>query len=749
MLKSSSAIWLSVLLLFIPGCGPFTSWQDDQKTAQRVQDFPTQGLDLKAPARIYFDEHQIPFIEAGHDDDLPYLLGMVHAHLRLAQMEVFRRAAQGRLTEMFGPFVSKVDHSLRILNLTKAVPQMARDLPPRTRLWLERFSEGINHYSTRAARLSPEMEILGLEHEPWSVEDVLCVGRMAAADVNWLFWFGALRMKDQKAWAELWTRIKKQSQAGPASFPPGQALPQELLSGAVKSGSNCVAVAPSRSQSGGAILANDAHVGLNVPAMWLLVGYKSPSLQVLGYTVPGAPLVLMGRNKDIAWGGTNMLSLSSSLYDISGPEYDGGLTRRTEKLKVRWWLNREVEVRESEYGQVVTDSPYFEELGLGRLALKWRGHQPSDEVSAFMAVNRARDWPEFRAAFESYAVSGQNMLYADHQGNIGQVMAIEFTPAAGRTGSRLVGDPKQPDQLWQKAYKSTELPAAYNPESGFLASSNNAPVKLNPPLSLFARGGDRFRRIGQLMEKWPKLGVEELKKLQLDTYGVSSHRLAKAIVKSAQGLQNPPADLLAALSAWDGRYDVDSNGAAALELSAYHLVEELYRERYGPELAEYIAGMSSVYDLISDDLEQGDQSKALAAALKQAAQDHKEHATWGSLHYLRISHIMGNAPLIGSRFRYGELPYPGSSRTLMKSAHSLQNQKHYARYGANARFIADMSSPDENYFALLGGQDGYFGSDNYLDMAEKWKKGEFIKVPMSLDKIEKQFQYKLELKPKP
>ena len=95
MLKSSSAIWLSVLLLFIPGCGPFTSWQDDQKTAQRVQDFPTQGLDLKAPARIYFDEHQIPFIEAGHDDDLPYLLGMVHAHLRLAQMEVFRRAVPG------------------------------------------------------------------------------------------------------------------------------------------------------------------------------------------------------------------------------------------------------------------------------------------------------------------------------------------------------------------------------------------------------------------------------------------------------------------------------------------------------------------------------------------------------------------------------------------------------------------------------------------------------------------------------
>ena len=230
--------------------------------------------------------------------------------------------------------------------------------------------------------------------------------------------------------------------------------------------------------------------------------------------------------------------------------------------------------------------------------------------------------------------------------------------------------------------------------------------------------------------------------------GSHPHRLAKAIVKSAQGLQNPQADLLAALSAWDGRYDVDSKGAAALELSAYHLVEELYRERYGPELAEYIAGMSSVYDLISDDLEQGDQSKALTAALKQAAQDHKEHATWGSLHYLRISHIMGNAPLIGSRFRYGELPYPGSSRTLMKSAHSLQNQKHYARYGANARFIADMSSPDENYFALLGGQDGYFGSDNYLDMAEKWKKGEFIKVPMSLDKIEKQFQYKLELKPK-
>ncbi len=748
MPKLSVIVCLILLFLANSGCSLFTTWPDGQKTAQRLEDFPTSGLELKAPARIYFNRYQVPFIEAGHDDDLPYLLGMVHAHLRLGQMETLRRAAQGRLSEMFGPFMSEVDHSLRILNLTKAVPQMAKSLPAQTRLWLERFSQGINHYSTRARRLSPELKVLGIEHEPWRVEDVLSVGRLAAADVNWLFWFGALKVKDQKAWAQLWTRLKKQSQTGPASFPPGHPLPQSLMSGAVKSGSNCVAVSPARSKSGGALLANDAHVGLNLPPLWLLVGYRSPGFQVLGFSIPGAPLVLMGRNRDIAWGGTNMLSFSSSLYDISSKRYDR-LNERREKLKVRWWFDEEVPVRESWLGPVISDSPFFEDMGLGRTALKWRGHAPSDEITAFMRVNRARGWREFRAAFESYAVSGQNMLYADRQGNIGQLLAMEFEPAAGRTGRRLVGDPGQKDQLWGQPLKSTALPAVSNPQSGFLASSNNTPIKTDPPLSLFARGGDRFQRIGGLMKKWPKLGIAELMKLQQDTYGVSSHRLARLMVEKARKLPNRPKKLMEALAAWDGHYGVDSAGAAALELSAFHLAGELYKERYGPELTAYITRLASVYDLMSTDLENDGAERALAAALKQAAKGFEEHGTWGSMHYLSISHMMGNAPLIGRRFRYGETPYPGSSRTLLKSAHSLNNKKHYARYGANARFITDMSSRDENYFALLGGQDAYFGSNNFLDMVELWKKGRYIKIPLSLDQVQEQFEHKLELTARP
>ena len=345
-------------------------------------------------------------------------------------------------------------------------------------------------------------------------------------------------------------------------------------------------------------------------------------------------------------------------------------------------------------------------------------------------------------------MSGQNMLYADDKGNIGQVMALEYEPAAGRTGLKLLGDPRDQAELWGNPIKSTQLPAAFNPAGGFLASANNTPVKTDPPISLFTGLNDRYRRLADLAgEKAKRLELSDLKKMQQDVHSASSLALAREM---AIKLTNPPQEakgLVKALAAWDGDYSPESKGAAALELSAYHLAQKLYDKMYGPEAAAYLLRSPTVYRLLLDDLHAGRAGGLLTEAALAAAPEWREHPRWGDLHRLELAHPLSNAPLIGFKFRFGDYPWPGSSNTLFKSAHSLGNERHGARYGANARFVCDLGDMDENYFALLGGEDGYLGSVNYLDMFKLWQKGGYVRVPLREKSLRREFGKGLVLRP--
>ena len=229
-----------------------------------------------------------------------------------------------------------------------------------------------------------------------------------------------------------------------ASFRPvgKEAALDDILRGLSRSGSNSLAIAGRRTKTGAALMANDPHLGLVLPNLWLLAGVKSPSFHAVGLMVPGLPFFAVGRNKMIAWGGTNMRAASSDLYDASKLA-PGAITTRKETVKVRWWFDQEVSVRETALGPIISDAPLIE-TGTGKpLALAWVGHQQSDEITAMLKVSRAGSFAEFKKAFESFAVSAQNMLYADVEGNIGQVMAMRLPVRSARPPRDLVLDPNR------------------------------------------------------------------------------------------------------------------------------------------------------------------------------------------------------------------------------------------------------------------------------------------------------------------
>ncbi|TVS03503.1 MAG: penicillin acylase family protein [Phycisphaerales bacterium] len=724
--------------------------------AERVRELPNGEYDLRGEATLWFDEYQHPFIEASHDEDVPYLMGVVHAHQRMGQMELMRHLSQGRLAELFGPPAVFLDASIRAIGLTTAVPEIEKTMDPETRAWAQRYVEGINDYRRRFATAPIELRIIGLSGtEDWTVADVLAIGRLGSADVSLALWYSMAALRDRPGFEEYSARLRGFHDAGRASFGPMDATPLDAIMGVSRVGSNAFAVAGSRTASGAGMLASDPHVGMQIPPLWSVIGYSSPGGSAVGFSIPGVPAIVIGRNENIAWGGTNMLGLSSAMYDVSSlPEEE--FTTRTETIRVRWWNDREITITESPFGPVVSESPLFRSLNLPKTALKWRGHEPSDELTAFLKVMRASDFEEFRTAWESYAVSGQNFLYADKAGNIGQVLAMSFSPAAGRIAENgLFADPFNPDHAWNGEILSTELPHAINPDMGFLVSANNTPVRTSPRVSVSGNANDRFDRISDRLWNGRSITLDELADIQLDTYSEASHKAAQQLLTlirkmpSEGRLDAQRTRLVDAMEAWDGWYRAESSGAAAYQLVLHHIIEMVYEPRYGPEITQHLRRSVAVHDWVAEDAEDGyiDDS-VMTRALVRASRDMRDGMVWGDMHRFVMGHPMRRLPLVGGQFRFGDYPIDGSSSTVLKSAHSITNKVHETTFGANARFVTDLADEDENYFVMVGGQDGWLGSENATDQWPLFREGRLVRVPMRVESVRESFPHKVELRPR-
>ncbi len=720
---------------------------------ERLAAIPRDGLPLNGRVTVYWDEHQVPFIEAESDEDLAVALGVVHAHLRLAQLELLRRASQGRLAELFGPIAIGLDHALRILDYGRAVPAIVAALPEGTRRWLDRFVAGINHYLVQAESLPPEFALLGLEREPWRIEDVLRVGRLAATDVTWLVWFRLLRLRRAADWTALWRQLAEASISpapGPAVGGAERTALESLLLGASRSGSNALALSPARSATGAALLASDPHLSLTQPNLWLIAGYRSPSYQATGLMVPGLPFVAIGRNPWIAWAGTNLHAASSELVDVSGLPAQSFRARR-ERIGVRWSHAREVVVRESEFGPIVTDAPPLRWTGPETLALRWIGHQPSDETTAMLRVNQARDLGEFSTALEGFAVPGLTMLYVERSGRIGRLMAAHL-PA------RKPGVPPHPfaraDELapWDRIVTSRELPTRLDPDEGYLVSANERPREAHMLFGFFFSPDDRYRRMSELIEGSQRLALEQVMELQRDVRHrptadlIGRLKLMLAALAASCSERSAVHRLFASLEAWDGRYDAESAGALGFELLFHGLGRELVP---APRRRAYVASWHA-RALLARDIARASE-EALGAALRRAvpaaARRFARFESWGALHRLRLEHPLAAVPWIGGRFVHGDFPASGSSETVMKTAHPSTDRRHSASYGSTARMVCDLSSAERTYLVLLGGQDGWPGSTTALDQVSLWRRGGYIPVPLTPERARGRARHLTELRP--
>lgn len=729
--------------------------------AERLASFPCEDLPLFGPAEVRWNEQAVPFILAEDLRDVPFLLGLVHAHLRRSQMELFRRLVRGQLSELAGPLARPVDQLLRGLDLDRAVPEMARRLPDETRAWVERYVAGVNLQAERARRRPADMRWLGIGlRQVWSVEDVLAVARLASADISLGETLGQIGLSGEARAAEYFARLAELEAEGLASFGPEQPLPLSDLGLVSKSGSNCFVVAGSRTESGRPLLASDPHLGFFLPNFWCLVAYSTPEHTVAGLSVPGVPAVVVGRNQQIAFGGTNMAAFSSALYDVSSlPKSD--LVRRRETLGTRGWPDNRVELVETPHGPLISELSLLRGLRLPPTALRWRGHEPSDELTSFLRASHARDWDQYRAAFSGYAVAGQNLLFASADGHIGQLLALEQVPAAAWSGALGRLDLSDPRGVWGPGVPSTSLPAVLDPAQGYLVSANNTPLLSSPPIVANPNNNDRVARISELIEAHTPVTLADAAAIQRDVLGRSALRCAAALLACWPGADargpapDSDSDLAAQraeVAAWDGRFAADSAGALAYVRWLDALLDEHHREAWGRAIAESLRSSPIVHDFVARELERGEIPRAtLERALARSAarqRRHPDERTWGDVHQLPLQHPLGRLPILGRPWRDGLLPTSGMASTVKKSAGPLDAKPHQAFFGAQSRFLADLSDPDQTWFVLLGGQDGYTGSANTLDQVPLFEAGQSLQVPLgSRASIERLFPHSTALNP--
>ena len=715
---------------------------------RRLAALPTDGLPLHRGVTIHWNDHQIPFIEAETDRDLAVALGLVHVHLRWAQMELMRHVARGRLSELIGPFGIRLDRVLRTLDLPRAVPQIAASLPAETRAWLDGFLAGINHAIRHLPSLPPEFRLLGIRRQRWELPDVLAVVRLAAADVTWAVWLALLPERGQPAVAALWQRLL--GAEVPLDTAAGGAAPNEagrlrrVLLRFARAGSNSWAVAPSRTESGSAWIASDTHLPALLPNLWLVAGYRSPTYQVAGLMVPGIPAALLGRNPWIAWGGTNLHATSSDLFDVASLP-PGTITTRRERLRVRFRGEREILVRDSPLGPIVSDLPQLRGAG-GIVALRWMGHRASDEVSALLAMNRARNWPEFRSALDGIAVPGQNITYADREGHIGQAIAAHL-PARPPQGPASLVLPHTDARHWQQTVRGSGLPAELDPPMGFVASANNRPPPAPVLVGHFFSADQRVNRLRTALSAHRHWDFAALGTLQQDVVLLAADPMRRRLAALLRQHGTRPADRLAqVLDGWDGRYSANAAGPLVLELLLFHAGEALH----GPKMMRlYAASWNARFMLFAelDRLAPAALALVLRHAVPRVSSGLRRFRVWGRMHRLEPRHVMASAPLLGRAYRFGDWPADGGSDTLMKTAHRLTARRHRAGLASTARHISDLGDLDANWFVLLGGQDGWIGSTTLLDQTPLWRAGAYIQVPLRPETVRAQFRHRTELRP--
>ena len=758
----------------LPPLGNFFSpFQGFWQNAEPVKDASDQMLQFEAlsgPARILFDKREVPHIFASNAEDLFFLQGYVTAKFRLWQMDMQARVAGGRLSEVLGESMLERDRESRRLGLKWGASRTlaATMANPQTRMILLRYTAGVNAY---IASLKPkdyplEYKLLDFEPEAWTpMKTALLLKYMSNLltgydtdfemsnlaklygfeTVNQLFPEFPDSLSPVIPAGSLFTKSDTLPLGVPTDTLQHFAALRSLPQSDPAVGSNNWAVGASRTASGKPILCNDPHLSLNLPSIWFEVQLHCPGLDVYGVTIPGAPCVIIGFNRDVAWGITNAAADVRDWYRITFRDQN-----RNEYLMDSSWkpVRRMVESFAVRGGEMIYDTILFTEHGpvsydrsfskngeKQNMAMRWTAHDYSNEMFAFYTLNKASNYSDYLQALANFDCPAQNFAFAAKNGDIAMQVTGKLVKRWNQQGRYLL-DGSRSDHLWQGYIPKTDLPRSANPESNFVSSANQHSVDSLYPYYLNGfYAYYRNRRINTLLARMNGIKPADMMKMQHDNYNLVASEWLPWLIQ-----QLPPSKLnsvernaLQLLKAWN--YENEALQVAPVYFSLWldAMLDEIWDEFARKERVLHRPGKFETWSYLQRfpdsefiDKQGTAQTESLPFITMQAFRRAVANAEawkkanpakdlrWADFKNTTILHLSQQAAFSANGVECG-----GGEDIVNYST---------SKKGASWRMVVSPGTEDVYYGVYPGGQSGNPGSKHYTEFIDSWAKGEYFRL---------------------
>lgn len=683
---------------------------------------------VSGPVSVSFDTLGVPHIRAANLEDALFIQGYVTTQDRLWQMDALRRYSAGDLAEVLGPAGLESDRESRRLQMRVMAEQAYTTMPAEDRAAFAAYTRGVNQFiSTHLSRLPLEFTLLNYQPRPWSVVDSILIGLHMYRNLT-------------TSWRD--ELLKRAMLAAGDPRKVDFLLPPRLGTGP-QPGSNAWAIAGSRTASHKPLLSNDMHLEYSLPGIWYMAQLQAPGLDVSGVTLPGTPGVIVGHNRRIAWGITNLGFDVQDLYIEKLDERTGRYLYKGQLEQAR--LDREI-IRVK--GQPATElpiwvtrhGPLFVTDGNDRMALRWVIALPDTFRYPILDIDRAQNWQQFTAALSRFPGPGSNFVYADVDGNIGFQAAGKLPRRVGYTGDVPV-DGSSGNFDWDGFIPFDQLPSVFNPPSGIIASANQDTFPLDASFPMNGRFAppDRARQIRSLLSARANWRAEDLLTVQKDVYSAFSKFLAAQIVGAYEKrhMHNPPLeDAVTLLRAWNGQMDREQAAPFIVTLAYQHVrtsVAENASPGQGPAYEPQVA--PAVIEKLLRERPSGwfrDYDEMLLRAFVDAVEEGRriqgrDVKRWQYGAYLKVvitNPIIHRLPVVGKYFDIGLVPMSGSGTTVKQTTRLL---------APSMRMNADLADWDRSLLNIVTGQSGQIFSSHYRDQWNDYYNAR--SYPMQFDSV--------------
>lgn len=801
---SRRLLWLLLgVVLVVAGAIAYAYYVGHSALPQLDGRLPVSGL--TSMVTVTRDGHGVPTIEAAGLEDLFFAQGYVTAQDRLWQMDVMRRFGGGELSEILGEDLLKVDREQKVLGLRAAATKALQTASRRDRSFFEAYARGVNAYiSSRVHNLPIEFRILGYAPTQWKPEDSLVIANEMVKDLNYHYFYDALAREKilaklgpdltadlyvNRSWHDRPPTVMREDLNPPENAgdsddednedSPDNSVTQKVpawlenaaTEGLPVNGSNDWVVSGTHTVTGKPLLSNDMHLGHQMPNLWYEAHLHAGNLDVAGVTLPGMPYVIVGHNQRIAWGFTNVGPTVTDVYieNFNGQgayQTPGGWAQpehRTEVIHVKGKPDVNVDVRITRHGPIVTEIVSGETRPL---ALRWTLY---DSLHIpFLEVDEAQNWQDFRRAFSQLDAPGQNVVFADVDGNIGYQTTGKVPIRAAGDGSLPVSGADNAHE-WTSYIPFEKLPSIYNPPSGIIGTANGRITPDNYPnsVSMEWEAPWRTERIYRVLQSGRQFSMADMLALQNDVHSEAEQFAAERFVYAVDHATKPSARAKQAadlMRSWDGRMLASSAAPTIAENSILELRRLLLEPKLGSAPADskqadtvlnwktYSWEMRSVWleNILLHRPKRWlpeafpNYDELLTAAVDAAVNGPtvpKDLASWrwGAFNAIEIQHpILGKIPVIRRWSGPGVQEQSGSGYTVKAVTR---------HHGPSERFTANLADLDQSTLNTVTGQGGNFLSPYYMDQWKAWYEGTTFTLPFSAKAVEATKAHRLILEP--